>query len=293
MNYPGWVIRQFEGDLGISSPIEILEAAFVESEDGGVLWAVRDLNDAARLISGLSPSDRDFLAAGGVLTTGPVGKEISLSRIGDGVRLSLQARRIASNSGELPRVPGFVLTGSLENPPQSTASASVFSWNVYEGLTREQDELARDWLRRRGYADVQVEAHYGVDWFIAPLGAAVSLILMGGAALLITREVLSELAVSMRSILAALRAVGVRTQFIRGVMLRVMTLVMGTSLALAGLAVATVTGALYVRAPTAFTIANGQWWLLVLYLLVACVSGIAAMLTAARKLKHTEALPIL
>lgn len=292
VNYPSWVIQQFEHDVGVSHSTVVVEAALANTRYGGVLWAFESPGDVVNIIHGLSADEEAFLVRGGVLTTSPVGDRIEATRVADGGELSLPARQIDS-SIDAPDVPGFVLQKSLGQPASAGHLQPVFAWRVYGGLTPSQDALARDWLRQRGYANIQVEAHYGVDWFVAPISALAALVLLGAASLLITRTVLSELAVTMRPALSTLRAVGAQSGFGRAVLARVAAIVTGSSLALASAAVLAVLASLYVRAPTAFTIEWGQWWLLPVYISVVVASSLGAMLGAVRRLSQEETLSLL
>lgn len=284
---PDEILTQFREDIGAHHPIRISESLSHPTE--GYLWTFETYADAVAVLGELTAEQEDVLKGGGVLEQAfePSGGQFSTMR-SETVTLP-----VATYSGRRPnvfRVPGFAVAESL--PPELQATPEDISWQLYGGLTPEQERKATSWKTDTGLTGIRIYTYREASLdVINAVTAATMLVLAVSVTLLVTHLLRGE-AKQLRGIVAGLEAAGLPRSWSRQVLLycAAWLTVIPAALALIGAVAAVLL--LEMRLPTVFDPLGVPWWLLLGFVCLVLLGAAFGALSALRNVRHTERLAV-
>ncbi|MDR2975564.1 MAG: hypothetical protein LBV00_12810 [Propionibacteriaceae bacterium] len=261
---PKSTATQFETDLELrGAPLKLTELDAVLGE-WGVLQSFDSLHDAKQLLGDLSNDAIDTLQCGGALVVGRLtdghthmnawvaNRQASVDIPILAIRTSV-AHRFATGGG-------FVLAEALPDILKNTGS--VRTWNVYQGLSVDQDIRARAWPAATGLSRFEVQAYRPIDGFSFPLWLAISLCGFGLFLTPLLALVLRHEVKSLGGIASSLRSIGLGRSWIRPVFSTLSGAIVMTAV-FSGITPSVITviilSALY---PGVFNVATTPWWIL-------------------------------
>ena len=181
---------------------------------------------------------------------------------------------------------GFVLTPALSDNLKGAGIIRV--WNVYQGLTSDQDIKARSWSTDTGLNSFQTQAYRPSVGFSLPVWLTISLFGFGLLFAPLLALILRNEVRSLNGLASTLGSIGLSKKWIKPVFttLTGMVMAIATITALIPALVTTVIfNALY---PTAFDPLGAPWWILAGFLLGILAATKLATHTAIRGFAKKE-----
>lgn len=279
------VIARFENDIGISAPVSVEHG--LTWPGVGYVWCFDSLGSMERVLGTLPPSDRTAVSAGAALSAYATKPTQIDAATATGQRQSLQVLPVPVSAARYA-AGGFALKREAGCGP------ATWTWNVYTGLTPNQDIAARNWTNSTGLRGVYVESYRFIPQLSLPTWTLVSLIGFGALAVPLLVYGARGEARALRPVFAELWCLGIPRRFQTRVLARLLgtTVIVAFVLGIAGSALSQAILAL-VYPGTVFNPMGVPWWQLLVFGLTLTVAAVTAAHLATGRLSRAEAAPML
>ncbi|MDR1431117.1 MAG: hypothetical protein LBI99_03230 [Propionibacteriaceae bacterium] len=278
-------IAAFESDIGVSQPMRVTTALVVPER--GQVYSFETVDDLEVAVGPLSPAQRDFLTAGGILSPQIHGTaELRLALPDDSV-IDGQVMNLTFATDRRYQIEWFSLVSAI--PEQYRQEGSVAQYLLYTGLSPKQDEQAREWPNATGRSAVFLLAHRADAEFRLPLGVGLSLAGFGLLFCPVVWMLLRREATSLRPVLASAMTAGAPARFGSGTLLALAATAVGISALIALVqSVGYLIVLVIVYQGEVFDPWGIPWWVLGLYFVGLAAGALSGSALASRRLHHQE-----